>query len=133
MLAYRVIVMWLNGWYNIISENTASALAAQLGHLDMVRLLHSNNIPGCSKRAIHAAASGGHLDIVKWLQPCTHKASNEFSKEQSIDGAAASAHLEIVQWLLENTDKGCSTTAIDMAAYHNHFDTVASSRALRWF
>ncbi|ETM03237.1 hypothetical protein L917_00519 [Phytophthora nicotianae] len=46
--------------------------AASDGRLDIVRLLHENNIGGCSRRAMAFAASQGHFDIVKWLRNCKH-------------------------------------------------------------
>ncbi|OWY94515.1 hypothetical protein PHMEG_00035724 [Phytophthora megakarya] len=82
-------------------------IAARHGRLDTVRLFHTNNIPGCWKRAIESAAAGGHIDIVKWLQSCKHKRNFEFSnyRYHAIDFAAINGHFDIVKWLHENTDE----------------------------
>ena len=42
-------------------------LAAEHGHLDVVKLLHKNRKEGCTTYAIDWAARNGHLDVVKWL------------------------------------------------------------------
>lgn len=45
----------------------AMDLAAENGHLSVVKWLNSHRIEGCTTNAIALAARNGHLDIVMWL------------------------------------------------------------------
>ncbi len=42
-------------------------LAAENGHLDIVKWLHENRTEGCTHNAMDWAAENGYLDTVKWL------------------------------------------------------------------
>ncbi|KAK1932116.1 hypothetical protein P3T76_012616 [Phytophthora citrophthora] len=52
------------------------------------------------------AAEFGHLDLVKWLGENKAKHSWQFSTD-ALDRAAGEGHLEVVQWLHENEKVGC--------------------------
>ncbi|GMF12064.1 unnamed protein product [Phytophthora lilii] len=47
---------------------SADREAARKGRRDIVQLLHSNKIEGCSWQTIGSTASQGQVDIVKWLR-----------------------------------------------------------------
>ncbi|ETO61183.1 hypothetical protein F444_20775 [Phytophthora nicotianae P1976] len=98
--------------------------AAKKGRLDIVKLLHSNNIDGCTRTAIQIAAARGHLDVVKWMLLCKHKKLAGIRTRRTMDCAAESGDLEMVKWLHKNTRKTCSTPAMDRAASSGHLDVV---------
>ncbi|ETP30458.1 hypothetical protein F442_20558, partial [Phytophthora nicotianae P10297] len=98
--------------------------AAKKGRLDIVKLLHSNNIDGCTRIAIQIAAARGHLDVVKWMLLCKHKKLAGIRTRRTMDCAAESGDLEMVKWLHKNTRKTCSTPAMDRAASSGHLDVV---------
>ncbi|KAF1783529.1 Ankyrin repeat-containing domain [Phytophthora cactorum] len=87
--------------------------AARVGQLDLVKLLHSNNVDGCSRSAIRSAAAHNNFDIVKWLISCEHKSVLEIGSYFPIDGAACNGHFEMVKWLHEHTPEACSHSAMD--------------------
>ncbi|KAG3131288.1 hypothetical protein PC128_g26627 [Phytophthora cactorum] len=98
--------------------------AARVGQLDLVKLLHSNNVDGCSRSAIRSAAAHNNFDIVKWLISCEHKSVLEIGSYFPIDGAACNGHFEMVKWLHEHTPEACSHSAMDRAAARGDIDVV---------
>ncbi|KAF1788994.1 Ankyrin repeat-containing domain [Phytophthora cactorum] len=95
--------------------SSADCDAARVGQLDLVKLLHSNNVDGCSRSAIRSAAAHNNFDIVKWLISCKHKSVLEIGSYFPIDGAACNGHFEMVKWLHEHTPEACSHSAMDGA------------------
>ncbi|ETL28787.1 hypothetical protein L916_17916, partial [Phytophthora nicotianae] len=81
--------------------------------------------------AIDAAAKGGHLEILEYLQQVDERMANEGFKEgrptdthDAMDGAAAGNHLEVVKWLNAHRSGGCTTAAMDGAAINGHLQMV---------
>jgi len=124
--------------------------AARLGHAEILRLLRSNNVEGCSERGLMCAAGGGHLELVKWLYPQVgivpgfgnnatdvaatnghldvvkwlHDNTPERATTSAMDGAASNGHLDVIRWLHENEEEGCSSSAMDQAAASGHLEVV---------
>jgi hypothetical protein len=116
--------------------------AARQGHFEIIRLLRTNNVKGCSDRVLRCAAEGGHLELVKWLYPQVgivpglaynatdiaatngfldavkwlHENTSERTTTLAMDGAASNGHLDVIQWLHENEEQGCTSSAMDFAA-----------------
>jgi len=124
--------------------------AARKGHFEIVRLLRSNNVEGCSDRVLRCAAEGGHLELVKWLYSQVgivpgfaynatdiaatngfldvvkwlHESTPERTTTLAMDGAASNGHLDVIQWLHENEEQGCTSSAMDYAAGSGHLEVV---------
>lgn len=69
--------------------------AAEGGHLEIVKWLHSNRSEGCTKKAMDGAAREGLLDIMKWL----HANRSEGCNPKAVYGALKHGHLEVLDWL----------------------------------
>lgn len=69
--------------------------AASNGHLEVVKWLHENRIEGCSS-AMYYAALNGHLEVVKWL----HENRNEGDILWAITIALAYSRQNIIDYLL---------------------------------
>jgi ankyrin repeat protein len=74
---------------------TPSEYASRNGHLDVVKYLHSINIPN-NEWAIAFASVNGHLDVVKYLYSI-----NAPVNEGAIKYASMFRHLNIVKFLKE--------------------------------
>jgi hypothetical protein len=96
--------------------------AARQGHFEIIRLLRTNHIEGCSDGVLSAAAEGGHLELVKWL--CSQVGLVRGVTNNATDVAATNGHLDVVQWLHENTPERATTFAMDGAASNGHLDVI---------
>lgn len=67
----------------------------------MVIFLHENRREGCTTAAVDNAASGGHLELLKFL--CHSRA--EGGTVYAMILAAWHGHLEVVKWLHENREE----------------------------
>ncbi|RLN44135.1 hypothetical protein BBJ28_00010609 [Nothophytophthora sp. Chile5] len=94
--------------------------AAEFGHLDVVRWLHTNRTEGCTTDAMDMAACNGHMDIVQWL----HINRTEGCTEKALDFAAQHGHLEVVQWLHNNRKTRATQSAMDNAATYGHLAVI---------
>ena len=54
--------------YNYLFTEWAMNLAAEYGHLEVVKWLHYNRKERCTKDAMNSAAEYGHLEIVKFFE-----------------------------------------------------------------
>jgi len=72
-------------------------MAAQGGHLEVLKWLHSHGCPW-DEATCSAAARGGQLDVLKWLRQhdCPWN-------EDTCAMAAHEGHLEVLKWLREQT------------------------------
>ncbi|OQS07696.1 hypothetical protein THRCLA_00311 [Thraustotheca clavata] len=82
-----------DGW----TRSNAMNIAAVLGDLDTVKLLHRTQIKCCTTEAMDKAAGIGRLDIVKW----PHTQRTEGCTNNAMTYAIAGGHLNIVKWLHE--------------------------------
>jgi hypothetical protein len=74
-------------------------LAAQYGHLDVIKYLHSTKKKYMSStNAVDWAARSGHLHVIKWL----HSNRSSECTVYSIRHAAENGYSEVVKWLYEN-------------------------------
>ncbi|KAG1702111.1 hypothetical protein DVH05_009903 [Phytophthora capsici] len=103
-----------------VCTTAAMDAAASNGHLEVVRWLHRHRTDGCTKRALDDAASYGHLEVVRWL----HYNRTEGCSIKAMDGAATHGHLDVVKWLHRHRNEGCTTAAMNGAATGNHIDVV---------
>ncbi|CAK4129395.1 unnamed protein product [Aphanomyces euteiches] len=101
--------------------------AAQGGHLDVVQFLHEHRTEGCTEYAMDAAAERGHLEVVRWL----HEHRDEGCSTDAMTYAARNGHLDVVRWLHEHRTEGCSTRAMDLAATCGHLEIVKFLHAHR--
>ncbi len=95
-------------------------LAAENGHLEVVKWFHENRTEGCSDFAMNLAAANGHLEVIKWL----HENRTEGASVYAMCWAAQYGHLELVKWLHKNRTEGCTRWAMDHAAQNGHLDIV---------
>ena len=92
--------------------------AAEGGHLETIKYLHTNKIEGCEINAMDRAAIGGHLDVVQFL----YYNRTEGCTTNVIDRAAYYRHADVVKFLFGKPQphgKGIITgtfRAIDLAA-----------------
>lgn len=94
-----------------IQHGWALQMAAQHGHIDIVKLLLEHCEPTINNsKALSAAASWGRLDVVKLLLPISDpQADNCSALIEAVLGASEhdenySAYLEIIQLLLPQVD-----------------------------
>ncbi|KAL3664185.1 hypothetical protein V7S43_010514 [Phytophthora oleae] len=81
--------------------------------------------------AIDAAAKGGYLEVLKYLQDVDERLSREnvtsshpTDTSDAMDKAAAGNHLEVVKWLCAHRSGVCTTSAMDGAAANGHLKMV---------
>jgi hypothetical protein len=104
--------------------------AMHAGHLSIVQFLH--DIKPIPKRAFRDALRGGHLAILKWVNPPI----TDWSVEDFML-AVRSGNVELLQWL---SDQGCpwNTLACHFAAGWGHasvldwFLETAPARGIEW-
>ncbi|KAJ3094083.1 hypothetical protein HDU97_008525 [Phlyctochytrium planicorne] len=102
------------GWY-------LGDLAAAEGNLEVIKYLDQQRDGACfSTRAMTAAASCGHLEVLKFLHECR----TEGATTDAMDGAAKKGHLDIVRFLHENRTEGCTRAALDSAVRFGHLEVV---------
>jgi hypothetical protein len=114
------VVKWLHENRKEGCSTTAMNLAAEHDHLEIVKWLHENRKEGCTTHAMDRAAENGYLDIIKWL----HENRKEGCSKEAMDRAAEKGHLDIVIWLNENRKEGCTIDAMDQASVNGHLDIV---------
>ncbi len=73
--------------------------AAQYGHLECLKFLHSIG-KDCTTYAMDYAAANGHLECIQFL----HSIGKDCT-ENVIDLAMENGHLDIVKWLRENINE----------------------------
>ncbi|KAG6954189.1 hypothetical protein JG688_00012480 [Phytophthora aleatoria] len=62
---------WRNSYIAIELRGAGRAamdLAAEMGHLKVVKWLHENRTKGCTVAAMTYAAERGNLEVVQWLR-----------------------------------------------------------------
>jgi len=93
--------------------------AAGIGHLQVVRYLHSKGAK-CTASALDGAASNGHLAVVEYL----HSIKAE-SSERAAESAAKNGHVSVLQFLNQHRSEGCvDPTLMDEAASKGDLETV---------
>lgn len=96
---------------NSLEQNSAISMAANRGHLDVIKYLHANANKHSHTNAIMYAAKNGYLDIVKWLwrngYPCD---------KYVLVTATEQCHYNIVKWLYLNTKYGCRAKLLSAAS-----------------
>lgn len=101
--------------------STAAMNGAATGnHLDVVKWLHANRTEGCTTEAMDNAAHDDHLEMVQWL----HENRPEGCTTEAMDSAGENGLLEMTKWLHENTSAGCTTRAMDGAAAIGSLEVV---------
>ncbi|OQR92661.1 hypothetical protein ACHHYP_03379 [Achlya hypogyna] len=90
----------------------AMDVAACLGDLPTVKLLHRLRLNCCSAKAMDHACARGHLDVAKWL----HAHRLEGCTPDAMVLAAVGGHLSVVQWLHTVRRVPCSEDALVAAA-----------------
>ncbi|XP_071041583.1 alpha-latrotoxin-Lt1a-like [Parasteatoda tepidariorum] len=92
----------------IHGDSTLLNLAAECGHLDIVKFLINggadlNVIGSFGSKPIHTAAQMGHLHIVKYFIQCDEKLLTDrgCSNMSLLHYASAEGHIEVVKYLIE--------------------------------
>ncbi|KAG6963682.1 hypothetical protein JG688_00008062 [Phytophthora aleatoria] len=101
--------------------------AASGGHLDVVKWLHTRRSEGCTMHAMNGAASGGHVEVVKWLHS-NRQTEVRAARQQRW---TASGRLHAVRWLHENRSEGCTTAAMKNAIKNEQFEIVLLLHRMR--
>ncbi|CAK4505122.1 unnamed protein product [Aphanomyces euteiches] len=99
----------------------AMDLAAKFGHYDVVLFLHENRTEGCTTDAMDKAAGLGKLDLVKFL----HENRAEGCTKKAMDKAAKGGHIRVLEFLHKNRSEGCTAiVAMEAAARRGHTEIV---------
>ncbi|OQR83196.1 hypothetical protein THRCLA_23173 [Thraustotheca clavata] len=99
-----------------ISDWYVGESAAEIGRLDIIKLLHENHVDGNWSKAVDIAAVRGRIDIVKYI----HEIRSEGCTANTMDGAAANGKLNIVKYLYQNRTEGCTKRVSELAARNGH-------------
>ncbi|QCB62657.1 hypothetical protein EJB00_03440 [Wolbachia endosymbiont of Drosophila mauritiana] len=91
------------------NQGTALDMAAQLGHLEIVKLLkekHASVLGNASFTPLHLAAEGGYLDVVEYLvKEGAILDVKDYRKNTPLHLAAKNNHLDVVKYLVEKGAK----------------------------
>uniref|UniRef100_A0A7S1Y7N8 Uncharacterized protein n=1 Tax=Sexangularia sp. CB-2014 TaxID=1486929 RepID=A0A7S1Y7N8_9EUKA len=94
--AARDVLNWLHSSMRLQFDETATAAAAAVGNLELIRDLRTLGHPWDVTCAA-SAARGGHLDVLQWV------VANGAPWDASVpEGAAAQGHLHVLQWAFEH-------------------------------
>ncbi|OQR88460.1 regulator of chromosome condensation (RCC1), partial [Thraustotheca clavata] len=104
--------------FNRWTNSKVIDLAAQLGGLDIMLMLHRSGIKCCTVDAMDKASAVGQLDIVKWL----HNHRTEGCTYLAMTYAAARGYLHIVKWLHEVLGINCTIAGLGTTAYNGDAD-----------
>jgi hypothetical protein len=96
-------------------SHDAMDIAAENGHLAVVKWLHENKEESWSMWAIIAAAKNGHLPIVKFLY---HNTTNRVGRAQIY--AHSKKHCHIMEWLDRQTNLVDKVHVYSKMAGHTH-------------
>jgi len=109
--------------FDLRSDNgSAFRMAADKGHLEIVKFLLPYSDPPALDHAFRMAAWTGHLEIVKFLLP---HSDPEAHYSEAFCWAAENGHLEIVKLLLPYSDpKAQDSQAFRFAAENGHLEVV---------
>lgn len=113
------VLRWIHDNGKGYFERSLIDTAVRLGYIDIVKWLYENKINDFRKHTMGFAAANGHLEIVKWL----HYNGARCTKFV-MDIAASDGHLDTVIWLHENRTEGCTWRAVVYAAVNGHLEVV---------
>ena len=120
-------IKWLHKYNQLKFVSMDSA--AKNGHLEVVKWLHESHFKG-------------HLKTVKWFNGKSYISpfdtefrsayveirflpeNSEGCTTTAMDLAAFDGHLEVIKWLHENRTEGCTTDAMNWAAQNGHLEVV---------
>ena len=118
---YLSCLKWCKNVYNGYGWWYVCTIAAEFGHLDIVKWARENEFLWDSYTCA-VAARNGHFDVLRWA----HENGCPWS-ETTCECAAASGHLQILQWAI---DHGCpfENSALMLAAYNGHLGILQWAR-----
>jgi len=147
-----LLVEWFVERYENLDVSTGFTSAAECGHLNVLKFLHSKNPSlGTVVRTvdISSAAINGHLNVLQWayengihcemgkiLRESAYNGHLEIAKwaylspihinyiKEAINLASLSGHIDIVKWLCSLEGAYCTELAIDCAAGMGHYEVV---------
>ncbi|KAL7750877.1 hypothetical protein RI367_003837 [Sorochytrium milnesiophthora] len=114
------MVRWINEHIKLGDKDDAMNIAAEHGHLEVLKYLHADGTWLCTTRAMDMAAFRGHLQVVEWL----HHNRTEGCTVEAMDSAAGRGDIEMVRFLHEHRSEGCTTSAADLAAAGGHIHVL---------
>ena len=121
------VVLWMatraHFWYPEVCDR-----AAGVGNLGLLRVLHGNGARW-GARGIHAAVTGGHLEVLQWM----YTQDTDAPWDPELGSAAASAgQLPVLQWLCAHSP--AMHYSLRRAAFKGHLHVLqwahAQGRAL---
>ncbi|KAG6620087.1 ankyrin-like protein [Phytophthora cinnamomi] len=104
-------------------DSVAPDLAAEYGHLELVKWLAKNEEKHHWRftwEAMNGAAANGYILVVRWL----HENDKAEYCSNAMDNAAEFGHLEVLQWLNEHRYGDNAVNAMDLAAMNGHLEVV---------
>ena len=94
------LVRWLCGEGGFAMDEYVMLFAAGGGNLELVQWLRANGCPGWASRTCANAAFGGHLELLQWL-----RANGCPWDKQTTESCVQGGHVEALRWAREN---GCA-------------------------
>jgi hypothetical protein len=144
-----LLVEWFVERYENLDVSTGFTSAAECGHLNVLKFLHTKNPSLGATVDVSSAAINGHLNVLQWayengihcemgkiLRESAYNGHLEIAKwaylspihisyiKEAINLASLSGHIDIVKWLCSLEGAYCTELAIDCAAGMGHYEVV---------
>ncbi|KYQ88305.1 hypothetical protein DLAC_11000 [Tieghemostelium lacteum] len=120
---YDIVVYLCENFPKIKHHAKAMDLAAQGGHLEILKYLYNKWGANFTSRAINKATENGHLETLKYLYSIRPNTNIKCSSK-SMDVASNNGHLELIKYQMERNLATVSFYAMDSAAFKNRLDIV---------
>ncbi|EFA77136.1 hypothetical protein PPL_09891 [Heterostelium album PN500] len=115
------LILYFSEHFPTTITNATLTILAKNGNVQLLRQLTEKHNMKCSTMALDAAATNGHLEVIKWV---FEQDPNIKSQKTLMDIAAAGGYLDIVTFIHNNTTTQCTIRALNTASQQGHLKVV---------